>query len=170
MSKVAKSFRLNPVAVEHLDELATLTGSNQAAIVEQSLAIYRSLLVGGLSGPRRILASTTPPEVATSGAEIQPKVKRPRHSATQRLIEARGEARRSIARELAKPVPETPAKAPLTVYQLGTKGNVYTFAFPVSEIPAKGSDACPCASGEAFAQCHPEDFQKALEAGISQSG
>lgn len=170
MSKIAKSFRLDPVAVKHLDELAKLTGSNQAAIVEQSLAIYRSLLVGGLAGPRRILASTTPPQVAATGAEIQPKSKRPQRPATQRLTEARGEARRSIARELAKPVPETPAKAPLTAYQLGTKGNVYTFAFPVAELPAKGSDACPCASGEAFAQCHPKEFQEALEAGITQQG
>lgn len=170
MSKVAKSFRLNPVAVEHMDELAKLTGSNQAAIVEQSLAIYRSLLVGGLAGPRRILASTTPPEVAAAAAEILPKSKRTQRLATQRLTEARGEARRSIARELAKSVPETPAKAPLTAYQLGSKGNVYTFAFPVTELPAKGSDACPCSSGEAFAQCHPKEFQKALEAGISQTG
>jgi hypothetical protein len=168
MSKVAKSFRLNPVAVEHLDELAKLTGSNQAAIVEQSLAIYRSLLIGGLSGPRRILASTTPPEVAASGTEVQSRRKRPQRPATQRLSEARGAARRAIARELAPPAPEAPAEVPLSVYQLKVSGSVFTFAFPVAEIPANGSDACPCASGKAFAQCHPEDFQKAFETGITQ--
>ena len=170
MSKVAKSFRLNPVAVGHLDELAKLTGSNQAAIVEQSLAIYRALLLGGMAGPRRILAGTTPPEVAASGAEAQPMRKRPQRPATQRLLEARGAARRTLARELAQPTPEIPDKAPLTAYQLETKGNVYTFAFPIAELPVKGSDACPCTSGEPFAQCHLEDFQKALEAGVSQSG
>lgn len=123
-----------------------------------------------MAGPRRILAGTTPPEVAASGAEPQPARKRPQRPATQRLLEARGAARRTLARELAQPTPEIPDKAPLTAYRLGTKGNVYTFAFPVTELPAKGSDACPCASGEPFAQCHPEDFQKALETGITQQG
>ena len=168
MSKVAKSFRLDPVAVDHLDELAKLTGSSQAATIEQSLAIYRSLLVGGLSGPRRILAGTALPEVAVSGTEVQPGRRRPQRPPTQRLTEARGAARRVIARELAHPTPEIPDKAPLTAYQSGVKGSVYTFAFPVAEIPAKGSDACPCSSGKAFAHCHPEEFQKALKAGITQ--
>lgn len=72
MPKVAKSFRLDPAAVEHLDELTELTGSNQAAIIEQSLAVYRSLLVGGLSGPRRMLASTTPSTVKAQGIEPEP--------------------------------------------------------------------------------------------------
>jgi hypothetical protein len=143
MSKVAKLFRLDLVAVDHLDELAKLTGSSQAAIIEQSLAIYRSLLVGGLSGPRRILAGTTPPEVAASGAEVG----RPQRPATQRLAEARGAARRVSARELVQPTPEIPGKAPLTAYQLRVRGSVYTFVFPVAEIRVKGSDACPCASG-----------------------
>jgi len=73
------------------------------------------LLIGGLSGPRRILADTTPPEAAASGIEEQPGRKRPQRPATQRLAEAHGAARRRIAKELAQPVREAPAEVPLTV-------------------------------------------------------
>jgi len=41
MSKTAKSFRLSPQALETLAYLAGLTGSNETAIVEISLAHFR---------------------------------------------------------------------------------------------------------------------------------
>jgi hypothetical protein len=170
MPKVAKSFRLDPAAVEHLDELTKLTGSNQAAIIEQSLAVYRSLLVGGLAGPRRMLAGTTPPTVRAAGIEPEPTPARPQRPASQRLSNARGAARRTISRQLARPAPEKPEKVPLTPYQVAAKGNVYTFEFPVSEIPPTGSFACPCVSGEIFARCHNKEFQKAVKAGITKRG
>ncbi len=170
MSKVAKSFRLDPVAVEHLAELTKLTGSSQAAIIEQSLAVYRSLLVGGLAGPRRLLTSTTPPTVKAAGFEPEPTPARPQRPASQRLSEARGAARRTISRQLPQPAPEKSEKVPLTPYQLQAKGNVYTFEFPVEEIPPTGSLACPCASGEIFARCHNKEFKKALAAGITERG
>lgn len=170
MSKVAKSFRFDPVAVEHLDELAKLTGSSQAAIIEQSLAIYRSLLVGGLAGPRRILASTTPPTVKAAGVEPEPKPTRPQRSASQRLPEARGAARRSLSREVARSTPEQAPERASTTYRVKARGNVYEFPFPIDQIPAKGSFVCPCGSGKIFARCHTKEFQKALKAGMTQRG
>lgn len=41
MSKTAKSFRLSPQALETLAHLVKLTGSNETAIVEISLAHFR---------------------------------------------------------------------------------------------------------------------------------
>jgi hypothetical protein len=41
MSKTAKSFRLSPQALETLAHLVGLTGSNETAIVEISLAHFR---------------------------------------------------------------------------------------------------------------------------------
>jgi hypothetical protein len=145
MSKLAKSFRLDTVAVEHLDELTRLTGSTQAAIVEQALAVYSSLLQGGLSGPRRMLASTLPPEA--------PQV-------------ASGAAQATLppAREPAAPPSE--AKS----YRVKAKGQVYEFSFPLDELPAKGSLPCPCGSGEIFAKCHHADFKKAQKIGCTQRG
>ena len=43
MSKKARSFRLSAEATEHLDTVQALTGSTQAAIIEQALALYRGL-------------------------------------------------------------------------------------------------------------------------------
>lgn len=170
MAKVAKSFRLDPAAVEHLDELAKLTGSNQAAIIEQSLAVYRSLLVGGLAGPRRMLASTTPPTVKAAGIEPEPKPIRPQRPASQRLSEARGAERRSLSREVARSTPQPPPETGSTTYQVRARGNTYDFPFPIDQIPAKGSVVCPCGSGKIFARCHTKEFQKALKAGIAQRG
>jgi hypothetical protein len=171
MPKVAKSFRLDPAAIEHLDELTKLTGSSQAAIIEQSLAIYRSLLVGGLSGPRRMLASTTPPTVKAEGVEPEPSgVARHKRPASQRLSDARGAARRSLSREAARSTPETPPESSSTTYRVRARGNIYEFPFPINEIPAKGSFICPCGSGKIFARCHSKEFQKAVKAGITQRG
>lgn len=170
MPKVAKSFRLDPAAVEHLDELTKLTGSNQAAIVEQSLAVYRSLLVGGLSGPRRMLASTTPPTVKAEGIEPEPNAARLKRPASQRLSDARGTARRSLSREAARSTPETPPESSSTIYRVRARGNIYEFPFPINEIPAKGSFTCPCGSGKIFARCHSKEFQKAVKAGMTTRG
>lgn len=43
MMKQARSFRLSAEALEHLDTVQSLTGSSQAAILEQALALYRIL-------------------------------------------------------------------------------------------------------------------------------
>lgn len=43
MTKQARSFRLSAVALGHLDRVQELTGSSQAAIVEQALTLYRIL-------------------------------------------------------------------------------------------------------------------------------
>ncbi len=43
MSKNARSFRLSTKATEHLATVQELTGSTQAAIIEQALALYRGL-------------------------------------------------------------------------------------------------------------------------------
>lgn len=43
MSKNARSFRLSAKATEHLATVQELTGSTQAAIIEQALALYRGL-------------------------------------------------------------------------------------------------------------------------------
>jgi hypothetical protein len=140
MAKVAKSFRLDSVAVEHLDELTGLTGSTQASIIEQSLAVYRSLLLGGLNGPRRILASTLPPLLAESPQESP-----------------------QVTRSAAAPIkPKT--------YSVKSKGHTYEFSFPLQDIPAKGSMPCPCGSGQMFAKCHNADFKKAQKIGRTQRG
>jgi hypothetical protein len=41
MTKQARSFRLSAEALQHLDTVQGLTGSSQAAILEQALALYR---------------------------------------------------------------------------------------------------------------------------------
>ena len=56
MSKIAKAFRLDPTAVDHLEALQQLTGSTQASLIEQSLAVYRALLSGGLNNAEAALA------------------------------------------------------------------------------------------------------------------
>jgi hypothetical protein len=170
MSKVAKSFRLDPVAVEHLDELVRLTGSSQAAIIEQALAVHRSLLFGGLAGPRRILAATTPVAVQAAGVTPEPKPQRPQRSAAQKLSEARGAERRTLSRQVAQTAAQPPAEPASGVYRVRAKGNIYEFPFPVAQVPSKGSGSCPCGSGKRFAQCHTREFQKALKAGITQRG
>lgn len=43
MMKRARSFRLSTEALEHLNAVQELTGSTQAAILEQALALYRTL-------------------------------------------------------------------------------------------------------------------------------
>lgn len=43
MTKRARSFRLSPEALDHLNAVQELTGSTQAAILEQALALYRIL-------------------------------------------------------------------------------------------------------------------------------
>jgi hypothetical protein len=170
MSKIAKSFRLDPVAVEHLDELVRLTGTSQAAIIEQALAVHRSLLLGGLAGPRRILAGTTPVAVQAAGVTPEPKPQRPQRSATQKLSEARGAEGRTLSRQLAQAAAQPPSESASDVYRVRAKGNIYEFPFPINELPAKGSMVCPCGSGKRFGQCHTKEFQKALKAGITQRG
>lgn len=51
--------------------------------------------------------------------------------------------------------------------QMEHHGAVLTFGFPIGDIPIKGSDPCPCGSGEFFARCHNKDFRKALKANIT---
>ena len=48
MNKRARSYRLHPTALEHLAVLQTLTGSTQAALIEQALAVYRAFLQDGV--------------------------------------------------------------------------------------------------------------------------
>ncbi len=43
MKKRATSFRLSTEALEHLGAVQSLTGSTQAAIIEQALTFYRIL-------------------------------------------------------------------------------------------------------------------------------
>jgi hypothetical protein len=71
---------------------------------------------------------------------------------------------------MAQTVPQKPIEPELSPYQVKANGNLYTFEFPVEEIPPTGSFACPCVSGEIFARCHNKEFKKALKAGLTERG
>lgn len=146
MPKVAKSFRLDPVAVSHLDELVGLTGSNQAAVVEHSLAVYRSFLTGGLDSlarTRRMHPRTSP------NVQDAPPVSQTPPPPLQRT-----------------PKPEASGSHKVR----GRNGTVYEFSFSLEQLPKKGSLKCPCGSGKLFSRCHTEDFKKAIKAGITVRG
>ena len=65
MNKRARSYRLHPTALEHLAVLQALTGSTQASLIEQALAVYRAFLQDGV----RPAADRVRHEVA--GSEVE---------------------------------------------------------------------------------------------------
>ena len=77
MNKRARSYRLHPTALEHLAVLQTLTGSTQASLIEQALAVYRVFLQEGLkakseSVPQNVPASESPEVVPVRFKKAKP--------------------------------------------------------------------------------------------------
>lgn len=74
-------------------------------------------------------------------------------------------------RDPSHPSPGTPppthTHAPhrADAYTVGDR--TYRFPFPVAKIPKSGRDACPCGSGKRFSNCHPSEYHRALEAGLT---
>ena len=146
----AKTFRLSDAAIDHLRELELITGSTQTSLVEQALAVYRSVFAGAVT-----LNLPT-------GEAIN----------TERPTNAEHEVPVAVETEnSAQPAPldiNKSAKQPSsTVYLYRTNGRTYTFNFPFATLPKRGSDPCPCGTGRWFSKCHGHDFQTALLAGLT---
>ena len=100
MNKRARSYRLHPTALEHLAVLQALTGSTQASLIEQALAVYRAFLQDGVKpAADRVrhevvgseIASVEPAEEVVPSKSERSKTPKPRTRKKPVVVQAAGE-------------------------------------------------------------------------------
>ena len=64
----------------------------------------------------------------------------------------------------AKPISPSPKTAEQAVdpYSYLLRGRLVRFSFAVAELPKRGSEPCPCGSGQPFMRCHSKEFRLAV--------
>lgn len=72
MGKVPRSYRLDEIALKHLEAIEKSTGSNHTAIIEQALAVYHALLRHGTLGEAVESEATGNPCSSTSTRTTPP--------------------------------------------------------------------------------------------------